>query len=819
MTQSCSHRGGNTTMAKKIKQEEIDYSIYDQNIEECDAGEYIKEIVLKYGINVSVFRACSMIIDGLTPVQRRKLYTFYINGATPDKPRFKAPYLLGRVTGLHPHGDNSIEKSFINEIKEWESNVELYDVNGNKGSLTGDRAAATRYLEVRLSKYAMKCFFDEFDPSIADMVPSNTRRELEPVTISSKYPHFLFSLLTGIGWGNAISVPPYNVSEVCALTIALIKNPQMENVYLYPDSPRGYDIIESDDIVDICEAGNGTLRIQARMDYYDDENGRYIEVTGFPERTVMNGIMKKISTMILEKQINGIDTLADKTQYDDVKFWIMLTNDADPEFIINMLYKKTALRSTININLNFAARTHMQPVGIKAALLIWIANRINMKHRLYAKLLSKKKQRIHELEGVLVMLAPENVDKTIDIIRNSSDDNESIDNLMNGFSEYNITSYQAACIMDIGLRRINRANRVKFQEEQDRLHKEVSEVYNIVTSDKKLKETIIEDLEECIKLFGRPRRCRIVSPDVLKPPVHRFSIVITQKYIKKLSPNTTSIGSISPDDEVVAYFPDIPEDTQIFVVDTTGRIYGVKLPKVKSHELSSKGDDLTALVGLKGTPIRAFKTNAGDDVGDITLVMFMKSGIVKRTPLSQYVTNRMELQGAILNTDDKVSYAVLYNEKSPSGRYALIYTTKGLGIVVELSNITITDRLTKGSQYLKLEEGDEIQGVCSTDDTKTELLIVSTKGYAKFCDLDDIFKTNKRRANMIRLTGLNDEDSVFKMIPWDKSYKKIQCLLQSGTKVDLLPDDIMKTTRVSKGKKAIPVKRGDAILKIKTLEK
>ena len=286
------------------KKEEIDYSIYNQNIERCDTGEYLKDIVTKYGINVSVFRACSMIIDGLTPGQRRRLYTFYIKGAFPDKPYVKVDDLLGPVAGLHPHGKQSIEKTFINDIKSWESNVLLYDTSGNTGSLIGGkigRASATRYLSSRLSKYAMKCFFDEFDPAICEMVPSATRQQLEPVVIPSRYPHFWLSLSTGIAWGNAISVPPFNLIEVFKLTEALIKNPKMEGVYLYPDSPRGYDIIENDDILSICESGNGTLKIQARMDYCEENGMRYIDVSGFPDQTDLDKIMTQINKMILDK--------------------------------------------------------------------------------------------------------------------------------------------------------------------------------------------------------------------------------------------------------------------------------------------------------------------------------------------------------------------------------------------------------------------------------------------------------------------------------------------------------------------------------------
>lgn len=189
-------------MSSKKKKEETDYSIYDKNIRDIDTEEYTREITVKYGVNVSVFRACSSLLDGLTPGQRRRLYVFYkVKGATPDKPRKKVDDLLGPVTGFHPHGGMSIDNSFINDIKEWESHALLYDVHGNTGSVSGQSAAATRYLEARLSVYAYKCFFEEYDESVMDMVESNTRVDMEPVTIPSRYPHCFISNATGIAWG------------------------------------------------------------------------------------------------------------------------------------------------------------------------------------------------------------------------------------------------------------------------------------------------------------------------------------------------------------------------------------------------------------------------------------------------------------------------------------------------------------------------------------------------------------------------------------------------------------------------------------------
>ena len=799
---------------KATANDEISLEMYDKNITESDAGEYIREAVLRYGINVSVFRACSAILDGLTPVKRRMLYTFYIKGATNNKRRFKANDLLGPVSGLHPHGEQSINKSFTNEIKPWETNAPLFDTHGNCGSLTGQDAAAVRYLETRLSKFAMKCFFDDFDPDITDMVESNTRTTKEPVTIPAKYPYFLLSLNTGIGWGNSMSVPPFNLIEVFRLTQALLRNPKMTNAYLYPDSPRGYNIIESDDIVQICNSGRGTLKIQAQMKYCESNDGmRYISVKGFPEQTYMDPIMKQISELVKTKKINGISTLRDNTSLDNVEFWVILTPEADPEFIMDMLYRKTSLRSYVSIDMNFAGRTEMQPLGLTPALLFWIDNRIDIKQRYLIKKLSRTKERIHTIEGIIDALSPENVERTVEIIKNAADDADSINKLV---KEYGLTTYQASIINDTKLSRINKNSQLKYIEEKDQLIGEIAELEKCVTSRNKIKDIIYEELEEGIKLFGKPRQCNIVSADVLESPTHHYSVALTKKYIKKMSVNTSTIGQLESNDEVIGFWKDVPETATLRVIDDIGKCYSIGIDKINPSDAVSKGTVLSTF-GVAGIPVKGFFDDKIDNFEDYSMVLFTTNGFIKRTGLDQYNRSRMTMQAINLNKGDKVCYMnIIRNDiaDTDSDGYPLIYTANGFGIALKLSEVQMTDRMTKGLRHLAIDDGDYVQGICEPEDNG-KVIVMTTKGYCKICAVDDIFKTTKRKASMIRITALNDGDSVYKIIPITEDMNKITCYMQSGEHVTVQLSDIKETTRMSKGLKTIPVKRGDSIIRIK----
>ena len=831
-------------MARKNNLQNEEYESFEVNIQDVTIDEYIQAAVLRYGCNVSIFRISPAFKDGLTPVKRRILFAMYKAGATYNGPRQKAAHLLGLVSAYHPHGNMSIEKAFVNEIKEYETNAVLFDTHGNCGSATGQGAAAIRYLDTKLSRFATMCFFhkDDYYEDLLDMTETYTRYMKEPVTLPSRYPYMLLSNITGVGWGNAFSSVPFNLTEVFQLTQALIKNPNMTNVYLYPDSPRGYDIFESDDIVNLCDEGKGTLKIQARIEYgeeiiqtkksskskeEDDEDKkskgkliRYLTVTGLPEQTVMDAITQKISTMILNKDITGISTWEDKCYLNDdgsehIEFRLILTPDADPNIIKDMLYRKTQLRHYLSLNLNFAARTSMKHLGVKECLLMWISNRISYKSKAIAKKAYKLKERMHVLEGIIEILSPGNLDTTIGIIRHAEDTEDATMKLV---ERYGVTSYQARCVATIRLSDLTRKAKDNYQKEMDELKIQIAELNNIIGNTDKIKEIICEELEEGIKLFGRPRACRVISAEMLKPVEFKYNIVVTKKYIKKMSVNAKSVGTLASDDEVVRTFTDVSESTPVFIIDDLGKTYCINLSKIKPTEPTARGNDLSNVAGLKGIPVAAFcgKSDLIENNPDISIVMFTESGIIKQSYLKNYITNRKELQGITLNKDDKVCHVMIYDHHDYKDEpYVLIYTEQGLGIAIDLQSIPYTERVSKGGNYLKLENGDIVKGV--SDITEDRLFVVTSKGYGKICEMDDIFKTSKRRAAMIKLTGLSDDDKVLKIMPHTDGGKYV-FVLQSGERIEVNKNDIITTTRVSKGKKMVPVKKGDSIIKIREVK-
>lgn len=805
-------------MARKKKSNHKEYpaEAYNSNIEQIEVSGYIEDKMLRYGVNVCVARACAALDDGLINAQRRIIWNMFNDHKLLPTGRFvKVPEFLFGTAKYHPHGTQSIEKTFENMIKQWESNAPLIEVDNNSGSLTGDKAAAVRYLDAKLSLYCYKCFFEEFDETIIDMVPNYINTCKEPVVLPAKYPNFLVGKITGIAWGNTIDIPPFNLEESFRLTQALLENPDMTKVYLFPDSPRGYDVIDDGTIVDVCEGlDGGTVKIRAVIEYV--EEGNYLTVTGFPENVTMDKVTSQIYKLMQDKVLVGIKDFADKSDIDNTEFWIYLKKDANPDHIKDILYKKTGLGGYANISFNFADRTKMSPMNLKTAILEWIDRRIDIKQRYYIKKLSDTKERKVRLTALVDILSDrKKLNTAIDLIEKSEDDSGIIQTLKEDMG-YN--TLQAGLISELSLKQKSKSRLEKYKEELRQIDDKICEYESLVRSKSAIKDKISLELEEGIKLFGKPRHCRIISSSEIKKSVIHYRIVVTKRYVKKLSINGKLIGYIDPDDEVVAYYPDVTEDNDIYIADTLGKFYRLNIAKLQSNDVSNKGTELLPF-GVKGDVVRVMNISpdmeSEDYINNCSMVLFTTSGIIKSTPLSQYVKARGEIQGILLSEGDSVCYACVYDKSKPETSQKLIYTKNGMGIVISLEYVNETDRLTKGTQHLVLGD-DVIQGICDSNGV-SEIYVITTKGYGKRCDLDDILTASKRKDSMARLTGLNDGDEVFRVLPvtTETEQSKIVFHMQSGERKEVLCSDIEKTTRISKGKKLIGVRRGDAIMKIK----
>lgn len=773
--------------------------------------EYIMDQMVVYGINVVALRQFVRLEDGLKPFARRLLWTmFHDHGLNPDGRYVKVPEFIGHVAKYHPHGD--IDTGFNGLVRPWENNVPLLDVKGNKGSESGETAAAVRYLDAKLSEYSYDCFFSEFDKDTAVVTKNYIESDIEPVFLPAKYPNFLVNTSTGIGWGYSASYPPFNVGEAFSLVQSLIEHPNMTNTWLFPDSPRGYNIIDDGTIIDICNAGAGKIKTEADVEYVEEERAIYI--SGFPEKVMFDSVMDKIALKAKDHKISGIANMRDTTYNGMGSFAIDLKKDANPYQLIDELYKaNVGLKASVSIGFYFAERTCISQYGLTDACLEWIERRIQQKQKYYIKKIGRSNNRMRNLSKVIPILANQTAyTKAADIIRHSEDDSDASDKLKEAFK---ISSSQCEMLLDMRQRDSNQARVKKYEDEIAKLQSEVGDLRRVVVSKDGIKEVIYNDLEEGKKKYNRPRACRIIKEGKIERQEIFYRIVVTKMYIKKLSVASKAVGVMS-DDEVIGVHPEASENDKILIIDTLGKSYTVPVKKLVSSDAISKGMDMRSLVGLKGHAVKSFLINQKllDNVDKGMLSIFTANGIVKTTPVGQYITTKMELQGITLNDGDNVCWAHLYSNEEAERDHQLIYTNSGYGISISMDVINVQDRATKGSQYLKLADNEVVAGVAQTN-LDEDVLVVTTKGFCKTCELASIFETTKRRQNLIKITGLSEGDSVFKIIPITKEDEYVTVHLKSGDKKKLsLTNDIPKLPRLSKGKKLVPVKLGDAIYKV-----
>lgn len=809
-------------MAKKKDKETVveTREMYNQNIEEVEASDHIKQKITVYGVAVSVSRGCPLLWDGLIPVVRKMLWVMYHDKKLyPDKRYQKAVEFLPATTKYHPHGDQTIATAFENITKTWENNALYIDMDGNEGSVAGDDAAAPRYLDARLSQYAWKCFFEEFDQSAIEMQDNYLRSDVEPVVLPARYPNFLLNLTVGIGWGNSFVKVPFNLIEGFDLTQALLENPDMVNVYLFPDSPRGYDIIDDGNIRDVCATGSGTVRIRARLTYH--EEGHYILCNGFPEKTTMDDIIRAIGQRERDKPL-GIKDISDKSNLETNEFWILLKKGVDPNYVINELYNdsKLGLRSYAQILMNYADRTRMMSdsgsIPLKDAILAWIEWRIGIKHRTLAKELLKIREEKHRLEALIRLGKQELIDGVFNVIKTSDTDDEIIQRLM---KEFGFSSYQADLISNMRMRQQKRGSIEEYKKSYAEIDNRIHEKEKVLSSRKKIKEIIWEELEEGKKLFGRPRQCRIVMPEETEAPTFHYRVVITKKYAKRLPFSGAGIGFLEPDDDVVSYFHDITSQDYLHVGSSKGEWCYLPVESIPASDPSSKGTELVQLVGMEGFAITAIKTSLPSIIENLSgyrLYCFTKRGMIKATPLSEFIVNRTKIGAIVLNDGDEVCFMGLLSE---SDNERLVYTKQGFGLILRLSMTQSTGRLTKGQRIMLLADGDEIQGVCVNRGVR-EVCIITQKGFAKIVELDDAFNATKKRQNMLELTRLNEGDEVCKIIPMTQKMYSSDLVfhMQSGDKTEIHISDVKVLTRHAKCAKVAPVRRGDSIIRIRIKE-
>lgn len=803
---------------KKVIKREYVPGEFDQGIMPTDVIDYTRKKLSAYGFTVVVSRAFESIEDGLIPVRRKILwYLYHDRHSNANSGYVKVPEIIYPTAKYYAHGQMSLENTFDNMIQWWDTNADILDIAGNQGSMTGDTAAAVRYLECRMTKYAWKCFFEEFDPTVVDMVRNYIDTDDEPLWLPSRYPNFMLSTNMGIAWAYAAKYPTFNLTEAFDLTKAMIRNPDMTDVYLFPDSPRGYEVIDDGTAPKVCAAGYGGFPIRAaiRPEWDDERNAYNLVIDGWPEGIFMDKIIAEIRDRVKDRKIMGVQDCADRSHKRDTILEVQLKPSVDPNYMMQELFKKTSLQTKAHMNYNFSMRTRKDLLSLGGAIRYWINTRVDVKFRLMMRKLQELQKRESQLDALLAITSDKEYRKIDKIITSSNDIDEAIHEISRATS---LNTFQAEVISNMTLKQRTISSRMKLQEEYDLIPGKIKSVEDIVRSKDRIEDVICDELDEGIDLFGKPRNCKIIKVGSIKEITIQHRVIITKRYIKKMNIGGKNlIGNIDKTDDLIANFGEVSDTDKIVVISSNGKCYRINPANTQGCDAVHKGTPLLDEAGMPGEAVFAIQfTNNEGEYGEKELMLFTDKGLIKSSLVEQYRKCKGDSPAISLNDGDIVRFALIYDPVKDAGRYMNIYTRMGMSVAWNLSQVTRTDRNTKGSRYIDLED-DDIVGICNES---SQILTMTRKGYGKICDYDEMFTSDKRKPKFQRITKLGDGDELFQVIPLTPEMEryKLNVYLASGSKVEIAIKDIKRTTRISKGFKLVKLPNGDSIVKIKVIE-
>ena len=765
----------------------MDENIFDK-ISEVDLKKTMEESYIDYAMSVIASRALPDVRDGLKPVQRRIMYAMIELNNGPDKPHRKCARIVGDTMGkYHPHGDSSIYGALVNLAQEWSTRYPLVDGHGNFGSMDGDGAAAMRYTEARLSKISMEMLAD-INKDTVDFLPNFDETEKEPVVLPSRFPNLLVNGTSGIAVGMATNIPPHNLRDVIDGVVRIIENTQenidttMEEVCSIikgPDFPTGAQILGTRGIEEAYRTGRGKIRVRAVTSIEPMDNGKNrIVVTELPYMVNKAKLIEKISELHSDKKIDGITDLRDETNREGMRICIELRRDVNPNIVLNQLYKHTQLQDTFGVIM--LALVNQEPVvmNILQMLKFYLKHQEEVVTRRIKYELNKAEERAHILEGLLVAL--DNIDEVISIIRSSKNTTQAKEKLIERFS---LTDAQAQAIVDMRLRALTGLEREKIESEYAELQKKIAE-YNRILSDRNvLLDVIKKEITEIRDKYGDERRTSIGYDEYdisIEDLVTKQNTIITMTklgYIKRMSVDNFKSqhrggkgikGMQTIDDDYIEHMVMTTTHHEIMFFTNTGRSYRLKAYEIPESGRTARGTAIINLIQLMpGERITAMITMSEFD-DETYLFTATKKGLVKKTLISEYKNIRKSgLQAINLRDDDELIEVKVTNDSMD----IIMVTKHGQCIRFNEKDVRATGRTSMGVIGMNLSYDDEI--VAMQLNTQGDyLLFVSEFGMGKRTRIDEFpvqhrggkgikcYKITEKTGNVVAAKAINEENEV-----------------------------------------------------------
>lgn len=797
-------------------------NVNENGIIDVDISKKMRSSYLDYSMSVIVSRALPDVRDGLKPVHRRIVYGMQTLGITPDKSYRKSATLVGEVMGkFHPHGDSSIYDAAARLAQDFNIRYPLVDGQGNFGNVDGDSPAAPRYTEMRMSKIAQEMLRD-INKDTVDFVPNYDEREVEPSVLPSRFPNILVNGSAGIAVGMATNMAPHNLGESISAVIDYINNEDIEIEELMksikgPDFPTGAIILGKQGIIDAYKTGRGKIQVRARAEI-EEHKGRYkIIITEIPYQVNKSNLIIKIADLVKNKSIEGISNIRDLSSHKTgIKIEIDLKRDANPNVVLNNLYKNTQMQITFGIINLCLVNGEPKVLNLKEIIGYYVEHQRNVVRRRTQFDLEKAEARAHIIEGLKIAL--DNIDRIIKIVRESSDDQEA----KNKFTkEFGLTDIQGQAILDMRIRRLTGLEREKLEQEYQELIKLIAKLKSILENRKLLDNTIIEELEEIKEKYSDLRRT-VLAPDEgdidSEDLIEEEDVVITLTefgYIKRMPEGTykpqrrggTGISALTTREEdfVKDIYITSTHDTIMFFTNF-GRVYSLKAYEIPESSRQAKGTAIINLLNLEGDEYVTAVIPVRDVDEDANLVMATKNGLIKKTSYSEFKNIRKSgLIAITLREGDN-----LIGVRLTSGRDdIMIVTKKGMSIRFSESDVRNMGRSAMGVKSIDLKEDDEVVAFEIPQDDKY-LLVISENGFGKMTKMTEYRKQNRSGVGLLTYKATKKSGNLVSAKVLDKS-DEIMIITVSGIIIRIGCEGISTMGRHTTGVKLMNIKDSEVV--------
>ena len=793
--------------------------------------EEMKSSYIDYSMSVIVARALPDVRDGFKPVHRRILYGMMELGNTSDKPYKKAARIVGEVLGkYHPHGDSSVYGALVRMAQDWAMRYPLVDGQGNFGSIDGDSAAAMRYTEARLKKIGEEMMQDLYKETV-DFTNNFDDTLQEPTVMPTRIPNLLVNGASGIAVGMATNMPTHNLREVIDACVAYIDNNEIDvdGLMQYikaPDFPTGGYIYGISGVRDAYETGRGRVVMRAKAEIESHPTHDKIVVTEIPYGVNKAELIKSIADLSNDKKIEGISNVNDETDREGMRIVIDIKRDANASVVLNKLYKMTMLQTSFGVN--NVALVHGRPrlLNLKELIKYFVEHRHEVVIRRTRYDLRKAKERAHILEGLII--ASDNIDEVIRIIRAAKTPNEAITNLM---ARFNLSEIQARAIVEMRLRQLTGLMQDQLHAEYEDLMKQIAYFEEILSNEELCKKVIKDELLEVKEKYGDNRRSEIVYASEEFNPEDFYAddeMVITishMGYIKRTplsefhAQNRGGVGSKGSEtrneDFIEHIYPATMHNTLLFFTQK-GKCYWLKVYEIPEGNKTSKGRAIQNLLNIEAGDVvtaylRVKNLNDTEFINSHYVLFCTKNGVIKKTLLEQYSRPRQNGVNAItIREDDRVIEVRMTNGNNE----IVIANRNGRAIRFHESAVREMGRTATGVRGITLDEDgqDEVIGMICIKDPETEtIMVVSENGYGKRSDIEDYRKTN-RGGKGVKTLNITEKTGSLVAIKSVTNENDLMIINKSGITIRLKVADVRIMGRATQGVRLIDLeKRNDQI--------